>query len=111
MPNTGVAIMANCSTMKKRNAEAADGFPKGSYAAVVASHPRITRSNRAAITRIKGDNTDVATNAPAARDAEEKPQGCHYGRNYSRLTVITAVIVITVITIIITTVIYYCLLG
>ena len=71
--NTGVAIMANSSTMAMRNAEPADGSPEVSYAAVVASPPRITRSSRAAITRIQGGNTDVAANAPAARDAEAKP--------------------------------------
>jgi hypothetical protein len=70
--NTAVAIAANSSTMKKRNAEAAEGSPKGSYAAVVASPPRVTRSTRAAITRIQGDNTDVAANAPAAMDTEAK---------------------------------------
>jgi hypothetical protein len=71
--NAGVAIMANTETKGKPNAEAADGSSKDSYAAVAASPPRITRSNRAAITRIQGDNTDVAANTPAARDTEAKP--------------------------------------
>ena len=34
--------------------------------------PRITRSTRGAITRIQRDNTDVAANASAARDAKAK---------------------------------------
>ena len=70
--NTRVAIAADSSTMKKRNPEAADGFPEGSYAAVAASPPPMTRSNRAAITRIQRGNTDVAANAPAATDAGAK---------------------------------------
>ena len=37
--NTRVAIAADSSTMKKRNPEAADGSPEGSYAAVAASPP------------------------------------------------------------------------
>ena len=45
--NSRVAIIANASTLAKRNAEAADGSPKGSYAAVAASPPRVTRSNSA----------------------------------------------------------------
>ena len=37
--NAGVAIKANTETKEKPNAEAADGSPKGSYAAVAASPP------------------------------------------------------------------------
>ena len=67
--NADVAMTANSSTIATRNAEAADGSPKGSYAAAVASRPRITRTSRAELKRIQGDNTNVAANAPAARDA------------------------------------------
>ena len=61
--------MANASTMEKRNAEAAGGPSKCSYAAV-ASLSRTTRSIRAKVIRIQGGNTDVAANAPAARGAK-----------------------------------------
>ena len=70
--NVGVAIKANTETKEKPNAEAAGGSPKGSYVAVAASPPRMTRSSRAAITRIQRGNTDVAANAPAATDAGAK---------------------------------------
>ena len=70
--NARVAIAADSSTMKKPNAKAADGSPEGSYAAVAASPPRMTRSNRAAISRIQRGNTNVAANAPAATDARAK---------------------------------------
>ena len=65
--NADVAMTANSSTIATRNAEAADGSPKGSYADAVA--PRITRASRAELKRIHCDNTNVAANAPAARDA------------------------------------------
>ena len=74
--NADVAMTANSSTIATRNAEAADGSPKGSCADAVA--PRITRASRAELTRIHCDNTNVAANAPAARAARaknrEKPQ-------------------------------------
>ena len=74
--NADVVMTANSSTIATRNAEAADGSPKGSYADAVA--PRITRASRAELTRIHCDNTNVAANAPAARAARaknrEKPQ-------------------------------------
>ena len=58
---------------------------------------------------------ELVLTAQAGKYHTAHAQGCHYqghyGRNYGRLTVITAVIVITVITVITTTVIYYCLLG
>ena len=65
--NADVAMTANSSTIATRNAEAADGSRKGSCADAVA--PRITRASRAELKRIQGDNTNVAANAPAARDA------------------------------------------
>ena len=51
------------------------GWVPNSYAVVVAGSPRMTRSNRAENTRIQGGNTDVATNAPAARGAKP-PSSC-----------------------------------
>ena len=54
--------------MENSNADTADA-PPGSYAAVVAGAPRITRSGRVEVTRIQGGNTDAAANAPAATGA------------------------------------------
>ena len=58
--NTGVAIMANSSTMAMRNAEAADGSPEVSYAAVVASPRRSTRSTANVSLSQKSGNARVA---------------------------------------------------
>ena len=46
--------------------------PQKAHMPLSSRPPRITRSTRAAITRIQGDNTDVAANAPAAMDTEAK---------------------------------------
>ena len=63
--NQHVAIIANASTLAKRNAEAADGSPKGSYA-VAASPPRVTRSNSA-----KGAPSPKSGNDRVADPVEE----------------------------------------
>jgi len=70
--NPSVAIVANKSTIELRNAEAAGGSSEVSYAAVLASSPRITRSSRAEIIRVQGGNTDVAANTLAARGARSR---------------------------------------
>ena len=63
--NSRVAIIANTSTLAKRNTEAADGSPKGSYA-VAASPPRVTRSNSA-----KGAPSPKSGNDRVADPVEE----------------------------------------
>ena len=70
--NASVAIMANTDTMEMRNAEAADGSPKVSYAAVVASPRRSTRSRAAphAASPVGGGNKAVADDTLGAKQAK-----------------------------------------
>ena len=73
--NASVAIMANKDTMEMRNAEAADGSPKVSHPAVVASPRRSTRSRRGpdAAPPVGGGNEGVADETLAATVLDAAP--------------------------------------
>ena len=72
--NPRVAIMTNKSTMEMCNAEAVDGSPEVSYAAVATSSRRSTCSRAAKnASPARSGNADVAANTLAARDTKAKP--------------------------------------